>query len=200
MRSSLATHAKRPHTQMRAQMRASRARAGAHIRTLTWARMHRFYTQGRLDVTVGGHETRNEMCLNYLIYYPKINLGSCFAKADWEGTIKSFAKLLVPRRPLPLPIGLGAETLWHGRCKTRALPRTRWRPHGTTSLINWSGRTCGTPRRRARSRRSFHRSASPVCVRVPACLRALSCCLRYTTGRSRWCSYVRYVRRPALRD
>ena len=71
------------------------------MRALTWGHMRRFYTQGRLDVTVGGHETRNEMCLNYLIYYPKINLGSCFAKADWEGTIKSFAKLLVPRRPLP---------------------------------------------------------------------------------------------------
>lgn len=130
MRSSVATHAKRTHTQMRAQMRA-----------LTWGHMHRFHTQNRLDVTVGGHETRNEMCLNYLIYYPKINLGSCFAKADWEGTIKSFAKLLVPRRPRPFADrpAMGWEprhTLWHGRCKTRALPRTRWTPRGTASRVN----------------------------------------------------------------
>jgi hypothetical protein len=49
------------------------------------------------------------MCLNYLIYYPKINLGTCFAKADWEGTIRTFAKLLVPCRLLPLPDWSGAH-------------------------------------------------------------------------------------------
>ncbi|XP_013915210.1 PREDICTED: DBH-like monooxygenase protein 1 [Thamnophis sirtalis] len=41
-----------------------------------------YSTLNRSDMTWGGFSTRNEMCLSYLVYYPKINLTRCESIPD----------------------------------------------------------------------------------------------------------------------
>uniref|UniRef100_A0A8C6V7K9 Monooxygenase DBH like 1 n=1 Tax=Naja naja TaxID=35670 RepID=A0A8C6V7K9_NAJNA len=41
-----------------------------------------YSTLNRTDMTWGGFSTRNEMCLSYLVYYPKINLTRCESIPD----------------------------------------------------------------------------------------------------------------------
>ena len=144
----------------------------AQMRALTWGHMHRFHTQNRLDVTVGGHETRNEMCLNYLIYYPKINLGSCFAKADWEGTIKSFAKLLVPRRPLPFADRPGSRNTLAWQVQNEGASADQMEAAWNNVSDQLVGQNLWNTKAEGALKTHFP-SVRKSCV--SACLRALSC-------------------------
>ncbi|XP_036406018.1 DBH-like monooxygenase protein 1 homolog [Megalops cyprinoides] len=48
----------------------------------------KYNTKGRSNMTWGGLSTRDEMCLSYLLYYPRINLARCESLPEINGQLK----------------------------------------------------------------------------------------------------------------
>ncbi|KAJ8270759.1 hypothetical protein GJAV_G00118980 [Gymnothorax javanicus] len=48
----------------------------------------KYSTKGRNNMTWGGLSTRDEMCLSYLLYYPRINLARCESLPGITGQLK----------------------------------------------------------------------------------------------------------------
>ncbi|KAL0967362.1 hypothetical protein UPYG_G00251280 [Umbra pygmaea] len=48
----------------------------------------KYNTKGRKSMTWGGLSTRDEMCLSYLLYYPRVNLARCESLPEITGQLK----------------------------------------------------------------------------------------------------------------
>ncbi|RDD36647.1 DBH-like monooxygenase protein 1-like protein [Trichoplax sp. H2] len=53
-----------------------------------------YQTKSRPNVTVGGQATTDEMCLNYLFYYPRAPLAACFSYTGYDTLTPYFGKLM----------------------------------------------------------------------------------------------------------
>ncbi|EDV25402.1 uncharacterized protein TRIADDRAFT_55461 [Trichoplax adhaerens] len=63
-----------------------------------------YKTANRNTSTVGGEATKDEMCLNYVFYYPKLPFSVCVTYASYTDLVPYFTKLIIQgRMPNPTP-------------------------------------------------------------------------------------------------
>ncbi|EDV25400.1 uncharacterized protein TRIADDRAFT_55459 [Trichoplax adhaerens] len=70
-----------------------------------------YKTKNRTKLTLGGLSTKEEMCLNYVFYYPKIDLSACSTQPAYEALGPYLAKLW-RKGILPIPSQNGSAGLY----------------------------------------------------------------------------------------
>ncbi|XP_031437893.1 DBH-like monooxygenase protein 1 homolog [Clupea harengus] len=86
----------------------------------------KYNTKGRVNMTWGGLSTRDEMCLSYLLYYPRINLARCESLPEINGQLKFIGvkEIQLPVRTWPFVIK--SPKRYSNLSFTEAMDKFRW--------------------------------------------------------------------------
>ncbi|KAK3506741.1 hypothetical protein QTP70_021776 [Hemibagrus guttatus] len=85
-----------------------------------------YNTKGRTNMTWGGLSTRDEMCLSYLLYYPRINLTRCESLPEITGQLK-FIGVKEIHSPLSTwPFVIKSPKKYSNLSFTEAMDKFRW--------------------------------------------------------------------------
>uniref|UniRef100_A0AAY4CXG7 DOMON domain-containing protein n=1 Tax=Denticeps clupeoides TaxID=299321 RepID=A0AAY4CXG7_9TELE len=86
----------------------------------------KYNTKSRKQMTWGGLSTRDEMCLSYLLYYPRINLARCESLPEIKGQLKFIGvkEIQMPVRSWPFVIK--SPKRYNNLSFTEAMDKFRW--------------------------------------------------------------------------
>ncbi|XP_060769945.1 DBH-like monooxygenase protein 1 homolog [Neoarius graeffei] len=85
-----------------------------------------YNTKGRKNMTWGGLSTRDEMCLSYLLYYPRINLTRCESLPEITGQLKFIGVKEIQSHPTTWPIVIKSPKKYSNLLFTEAMDKFRW--------------------------------------------------------------------------
>ncbi|XP_018599031.1 DBH-like monooxygenase protein 1 homolog isoform X1 [Scleropages formosus] len=86
----------------------------------------KYNTRGRKNMTWGGLSTRDEMCLSYLLYYPRVNLARCESLPEITGQLKFIGvkKIQIPVTTWPFIIK--SPKRYSNLSFTEAMDKFKW--------------------------------------------------------------------------
>ncbi|KAF4092099.1 hypothetical protein AMELA_G00017020 [Ameiurus melas] len=85
-----------------------------------------YNTKGRKNMTWGGLSTRDEMCLSYLLYYPRINLTRCESLPEITGQLKFIGVKEIQSPLTTWPFVIKSPKKYSNLPFTEAMDKFRW--------------------------------------------------------------------------
>ncbi|XP_026773251.3 DBH-like monooxygenase protein 1 homolog [Pangasianodon hypophthalmus] len=85
-----------------------------------------YNTKGRKNMTWGGLSTRDEMCLSYLLYYPRINLTRCESLPEITGQLKFIGVKEIQSPLTTWPFVIKSPKKYSNLSFTEAMDKFRW--------------------------------------------------------------------------
>lgn len=85
-----------------------------------------YNTLGRQNMTWGGLSTRDEMCLSYLLYYPRINLARCESLPEINGQLKFIGVKEILTPVVTWPFIIKSPKRYSNLSFTEAMDKFRW--------------------------------------------------------------------------
>ncbi|KAI5627751.1 DBH-like monooxygenase protein 1-like isoform X1, partial [Silurus asotus] len=85
-----------------------------------------YNTKSRKNMTWGGLSTRDEMCLSYLLYYPRINLTRCESLPEITGQLKFIGVKKIQRPLRSWPFVIKSPKKYSNLSFTEAMDKFRW--------------------------------------------------------------------------
>ncbi|XP_007233530.3 DBH-like monooxygenase protein 1 homolog [Astyanax mexicanus] len=85
-----------------------------------------YNTKGRNNMTWGGLSTRNEMCLSYLLYYPRVNLARCESLPEIRGQLKFIGVKQIQSPLTTWPFMIKSPKRYSNLSFTEAMDKFRW--------------------------------------------------------------------------
>nr|XP_014352982.1 PREDICTED: DBH-like monooxygenase protein 1 [Latimeria chalumnae] len=85
-----------------------------------------YNTNDRRNMTWGGLSTRNEMCLSYLMYYPRINLSRCESLPEIAGQLKFIGVKEIYKPVTTWPFIIKSPKKYRNLSFTEAMDTYRW--------------------------------------------------------------------------
>ncbi|KAJ8385923.1 hypothetical protein AAFF_G00178850 [Aldrovandia affinis] len=86
----------------------------------------KYSTKGRSNMTWGGLSTRNEMCLSYLLYYPRINLARCESLPEINGQLKFIGVKEIQVPVTTWPFVIKSPRKYRNLTFTEAMDKYEW--------------------------------------------------------------------------
>ncbi|XP_051511245.1 DBH-like monooxygenase protein 1 homolog isoform X2 [Myxocyprinus asiaticus] len=86
----------------------------------------RYNTRGRINMTWGGLSTRDEMCLSYLLYYPRVNLARCESLPEISGQLKFIGVREIQEPVTTWPFVIKSPKKYSNLSFTEAMDKYRW--------------------------------------------------------------------------
>ncbi|XP_062858528.1 DBH-like monooxygenase protein 1 homolog [Trichomycterus rosablanca] len=85
-----------------------------------------YNTKGRQNMTWGGLSTRDEMCLSYLLYYPRVNLARCESLPEIQGQLKFIGVKQIQKPLTTWPFVIKSPKRYSNLSFTDAMDKFRW--------------------------------------------------------------------------
>ncbi|XP_076872509.1 DBH-like monooxygenase protein 1 homolog [Brachyhypopomus gauderio] len=85
-----------------------------------------YNTKARENMTWGGLSTRDEMCLSYLLYYPRVNLARCESLPEINGQLKFIGVKQIQSPLTTWPFMIKSPKRYSNLSFTEAMDRFRW--------------------------------------------------------------------------
>ncbi|XP_036418630.1 LOW QUALITY PROTEIN: DBH-like monooxygenase protein 1 homolog [Colossoma macropomum] len=85
-----------------------------------------YNTKDRRNMTWGGLSTRDEMCLSYLLYYPRINLARCESLPEITGQLKFIGVKQIQSPLTTWPFVIKSPKRYSNLSFTEAMDKFRW--------------------------------------------------------------------------
>ncbi|KTG37534.1 hypothetical protein cypCar_00029248 [Cyprinus carpio] len=86
----------------------------------------RYNTKGRMNMTWGGLSTRDEMCLSYLLYYPRVNLARCESLPEITGQLKFIGVKEIQEPVTTWPFVIKSPKKYSNLSFTEAMDKYKW--------------------------------------------------------------------------
>ncbi|KTF74568.1 hypothetical protein cypCar_00008505 [Cyprinus carpio] len=86
----------------------------------------RYNTKGRMNMTWGGLSTRDEMCLSYLLYYPRVNLARCESLPEITGQLKFIGVKEIQEPVTTWPFVIKSPKKYSNLLFTEAMDKYKW--------------------------------------------------------------------------
>ncbi|XP_059354741.1 DBH-like monooxygenase protein 1 homolog [Carassius carassius] len=86
----------------------------------------RYNTKGRMNMTWGGLSTRDEMCLSYLLYYPRVNLARCESLPEINGQLKFIGVKEIQEPVTTWPFVIKSPKKYSNLSFTEAMDKYKW--------------------------------------------------------------------------
>ncbi|XP_016094658.1 DBH-like monooxygenase protein 1 homolog isoform X2 [Sinocyclocheilus grahami] len=86
----------------------------------------RYNTKGRMNMTWGGLSTRDEMCLSYLLYYPRVNLARCESLPEITGQLKFIGIKEIQEPVITWPFVIKSPKKYSNLSFTEAMDKYKW--------------------------------------------------------------------------
>uniref|UniRef100_A0A671P4Q2 DBH-like monooxygenase protein 1 homolog n=1 Tax=Sinocyclocheilus anshuiensis TaxID=1608454 RepID=A0A671P4Q2_9TELE len=86
----------------------------------------RYNTKGRMNMTWGGLSTRDEMCLSYLLYYPRVNLARCESLPEITGQLKFIGVKEIQEPVITWPFVIKSPKKYSNLSFTEAMDKYKW--------------------------------------------------------------------------
>ncbi|XP_029532799.1 DBH-like monooxygenase protein 1 homolog [Oncorhynchus nerka] len=86
----------------------------------------KYTTKGRQNMTWGGLTTRDEMCLSYLLYYPRVNLARCESLPEITGQLKFIGVKEIQAPVTTWPFMIKSPKKYSNLSFTEAMDKYRW--------------------------------------------------------------------------
>uniref|UniRef100_A0A674C1V8 Monooxygenase, DBH-like 1 n=1 Tax=Salmo trutta TaxID=8032 RepID=A0A674C1V8_SALTR len=86
----------------------------------------KYTTKGRQNMTWGGLTTRDEMCLSYLLYYPRVNLARCESLPEINGQLKFIGVKEIQVPVTTWPFMIKSPKKYSNLSFTEAMDKYRW--------------------------------------------------------------------------
>ncbi|XP_030638796.1 DBH-like monooxygenase protein 1 homolog [Chanos chanos] len=86
----------------------------------------KYNTKSRTNMTWGGLSTRDEMCLSYLLYYPRVNLARCESLPDISGQLKFIGVKEIQVPVVTWPFLIKSPKRYSNLSFTEAMDKFRW--------------------------------------------------------------------------
>lgn len=86
----------------------------------------KYSTKGRNNMTWGGLSTRDEMCLSYLLYYPRINLARCESLPGITGQLKFIGVKEIQSPVTTWPFMIKSPRKYSNLTFTQAMDKFKW--------------------------------------------------------------------------
>ncbi|KAL1254708.1 hypothetical protein QQF64_016937 [Cirrhinus molitorella] len=86
----------------------------------------RYNTKGRMNMTWGGLSTRDEMCLSYLLYYPRVNLARCESLPEISGQLKFIGVKEIQEPVTTWPFVIKSPKKYSNLSFTEAMDKYKW--------------------------------------------------------------------------
>ncbi|XP_056115845.1 DBH-like monooxygenase protein 1 homolog [Rhinichthys klamathensis goyatoka] len=86
----------------------------------------RYNTKGRMNMTWGGLSTRDEMCLSYLLYYPRVNLARCESLPEITGQLKFIGVKKIQEPVTTWPFVIKSPKKYSNLSFTEAMDKYKW--------------------------------------------------------------------------
>ncbi|XP_048106553.1 DBH-like monooxygenase protein 1 homolog [Alosa alosa] len=86
----------------------------------------RYNTKDRANMTWGGLSTRDEMCLSYLLYYPRINLARCESLPEIDRQLKFIGVKAIQQPVTTWPFIIKSPKKYSNLTFTEAMDKFRW--------------------------------------------------------------------------
>ncbi|XP_026869883.1 DBH-like monooxygenase protein 1 homolog [Electrophorus electricus] len=85
-----------------------------------------YNTKARQNMTWGGLSTRDEMCLSYLLYYPRVNLARCESLPEINGQLKFIGVKQIQSPLTTWPFMIKSPKRYSNLSFTEAMDKFRW--------------------------------------------------------------------------
>ncbi|XP_032817811.2 DBH-like monooxygenase protein 1 isoform X1 [Petromyzon marinus] len=85
-----------------------------------------YNTEGRVNMTWGGQSTHNEMCLAYVLYYPRVNLSRCQSLPEINGQLAFIGVTDIYKPVTTWPFLIKDPIQYRNLTFTEAMDRFRW--------------------------------------------------------------------------
>ncbi|TRY57127.1 hypothetical protein DNTS_024001 [Danionella cerebrum] len=85
-----------------------------------------YSTKGRMNMTWGGLSTRDEMCLSYLLYYPRVNLARCESLPEITGQLKFIGVKEIQEPVTTWPFVIKSPKKYSNLSFTEAMDKYKW--------------------------------------------------------------------------
>ncbi|XP_023665921.2 DBH-like monooxygenase protein 1 homolog [Paramormyrops kingsleyae] len=86
----------------------------------------KYNTEGRENMTWGGLSTRDEMCLSYMLYYPRINLARCESLPEISGQLKFIGVKKIQEPVTTWPFYIKSPRRYSNLSFTEAMDKFKW--------------------------------------------------------------------------
>ncbi|CAM4693041.1 unnamed protein product [Leuciscus chuanchicus] len=86
----------------------------------------KYNTKGRMNMTWGGLSTRDEMCLSYLLYYPRVNLARCESLPEITGQLKFIGVKEIQEPVTTWPFVIKSPKKYSNLSFTEAMDKYKW--------------------------------------------------------------------------
>ncbi|XP_056620622.1 DBH-like monooxygenase protein 1 homolog [Triplophysa dalaica] len=86
----------------------------------------RYSTKSRMNMTWGGLSARDEMCLSYLLYYPRVNLARCESLPEITGQLKFIGVTEIQEPVTTWPFVIKSPKKFSNLSFTEAMDKYRW--------------------------------------------------------------------------
>ncbi|KAK9956423.1 hypothetical protein ABG768_014158 [Culter alburnus] len=86
----------------------------------------RYNTKGRMNMTWGGLSTRDEMCLSYLLYYPRVNLARCESLPEITGQLRFIGVKEIQEPVTTWPFVIKSPKKYSNLSFTEAMDKYKW--------------------------------------------------------------------------
>ncbi|XP_065112794.1 DBH-like monooxygenase protein 1 homolog [Paramisgurnus dabryanus] len=86
----------------------------------------RYSTKDRMNMTWGGLSARDEMCLSYLLYYPRVNLARCESLPEITGQLKFIGVKKIQEPVTTWPFMIESPKKFSNLSFTEAMDKYRW--------------------------------------------------------------------------